>query len=94
MTNTFGQRFLPVTTGKRLYRIGTTSIMPVKEETFPGWPPKGAAGLYSSVSDLQQFSGSCLITSLLEIETLILCLILALFTNMGNNIWTGWMAKK
>ena len=94
MTNTFGQRFLPVQPVKGYTGIGTTSIMPVKEETFPGWL-KGAAGLYSSVSDLHNFLEAVLSHRLLDIETLNLMLDTCFVTNMGNNIWTaGWQKNE
>ena len=90
MTNTFGQRFLPVQPVKGYTGIGTTSRMPVKEETFPGWL-KGAVGLYSSVSDLNNFLEAILSHRLLETETLKLMLDTCVVTHMGNTLWTaGW----
>ena len=90
MTNTFGQRFLPVKQVTGYTGIGTASIMPVKEETFPGWI-KGAVGLYSSVSDLNLFLQAILNNRLLDHETLNLMLDTCVVTHMGNSLWTaGW----
>jgi CubicO group peptidase (beta-lactamase class C family) len=90
MTNTYGQRFLPVQPVTGYTGIGTTSIMPVKEETFPGWL-KGAVGLYSSVSDLNMFLQAILNNRLLDHETLNLMLDTCVVTDRGNTLWTaGW----
>ena len=94
MTNTFGQRFLPVQPVNGYSGIGTTSIMPVKEETFPGWLI-GAAGLYSSVSDLHNFLEALLSHRILNEGTLNLMLDTCFVTKRGNNIWTaGWQKNK
>ncbi len=90
MTNTYVQRFLPVQQVKGYTGIGTTSIMPVKEETFPAWI-KGAVGLYSSVSDLNMFLQAILNNRLLNHKTLSLMLDTCVATHMGNSLWTaGW----
>ncbi|HAM10278.1 MAG: hypothetical protein A2X04_01650 [Bacteroidetes bacterium GWF2_41_9] len=90
MTNTFGQRFLPEQPVNGYIGIGTTNIMPVKEDMFPGWLI-GAAGLYSSVSDLHKFLEAILSQRLLNEETLNLMLDTCFVINKGNKLWTaGW----
>ena len=90
MFDTFNQMNLPRESATGYFGIGTSNIYPVTNEVHPSWF-KGAAGLYSTTSDLIKFLQSVFSHQLFSGETLSLMLDTCIVTNRGNILWTaGW----
>jgi hypothetical protein len=94
MTLTTDQKDLPRQPAVGYTGIGTDSIFPVKDETYPAWF-KGAVGLYSSTNDLYKFLRSVFTCRLFPRQTLNLMLDTCISTHKGNLLWTaGWQKSE
>lgn len=94
MPNTVSQLHLPGTSATGYTGVGTGNIHPVKNDVHPSWYT-GAAGIYSSVSDLYKFLQSVFSHQLFSEETLKLMVDTCVVTNKGNILWTaGWQKQE
>ena len=93
MTETTDQKNLPRAHAVGYYGIGTDNIIPVKDEISPSWFV-GAAGLYSSTSDLYNFVNAVFSCRLFSRQTLNMMIDTCIDTNKGNILWTaGWQKE-
>jgi len=94
MNKTCNQMNLPKEAATGYFGVGTDSIYPVANETHPSWLV-GAAGLYSTTSDLGKFLRAVFSHQLFSEKTLHLMLDTCVITNRGKLLWTaGWQKDK
>ena len=93
MRNTFDRRNLSGEPALGYFGIGTVNIYPAPVEPAPLWL-KGATGLFSTTTDLENFIKSVFSCMLFSRETLHLMLDTCVNTGRGNVRWTAGFQKQ